>query len=95
MGKDGEENGELGRTSCKLYWSDLRGKKKSRKIERLKARVGKGVVEKEGEVLEMARHWEELGRERGDSTTLIVGSLCNFAEIFRRVVNFLRSLGSI
>ena len=40
---------EHGGTSCKLFWSNLRGMKKNRMMERLKAKDG-GVVEGEDEV---------------------------------------------
>ena len=52
---------EQGGMSCKLFWSDLRGKRKERRLNRLKDEEGR-VVEGEDEVVEvLARHWEELG----------------------------------
>ena len=55
---------EHGGTSCKLFWTDLRGKRKERRVKRMKDGEGR-MVEGEGEVLEvMAKHWEEHGRKR-------------------------------
>ena len=56
----------LGGMSCKLFWIDLRGKRKERRLNRMKDEEGR-IVEGEDEVLEvLTRHWEELGRSRKD-----------------------------
>ena len=58
---------DQGDTSCRLFWTDLRGKRKQRRVRRMKDDEGKMVVG-EDEVLEvMAKHWEELGRKREDT----------------------------
>ena len=55
-----------GGTSCKLLWTDVRGKRKQQRLNRMKDEEGR-VVEGEDEVLEvMARHWEELGMSSED-----------------------------
>ena len=48
-------------TSCKLFWSDLKGRKKKRKIYRMKDMDG-GMVENEAMLEVMAKYWEELGK---------------------------------
>ena len=58
---------EQGGTSCKLFWTDLRGKRKKRRMSRMKDDERR-MVEGKDEVLEvMAKHWEELGRKREDT----------------------------
>ena len=53
---------EQGGPSCKLFWSDLRGKKKNRRITRMRGKDG-AVVEETEQILEvLAKHWEELGK---------------------------------
>ena len=73
--KEKKENGkrmlqriiEQGGPSCKLFWTDLRGKKKRRKITRMKGKEG-AVVEETEQVLEvLAKHWEELGKSQNHS----------------------------
>ena len=55
---------EQGGPSCKLFWSDLRRKKKSRRITRMRGN-DEAVVEETEQVLEvLAKHWEELGKSR-------------------------------
>ena len=62
---------DQGGTSCKLFWTDLRGKRKQRRVRRMKDDEGKMVVG-EDEVLEvMAKHWEELGRKREDTEAVM------------------------
>ena len=39
---------EQGGTSCKPFWSNLKGKKKRRKIERMKAKGGRVVKGEDG-----------------------------------------------
>ena len=56
---------EQGGTSCKLFWTDLRGKRKGKRLNRMNdRRIVEG--EEEDEVLAvlevLAKHWEELGR---------------------------------
>ena len=52
---------EQGGTSCTLFRTDLRAKRKKRRLNRMKDEKGR-IVEGEDEVLEvLARHWEELG----------------------------------
>ena len=52
--------------SCKLFWSDERGRRKEQRLNRMKDEEGR-IVEEEDEVLAMlARHWEELGRNSKD-----------------------------
>ena len=51
-----------GGASSKLFWADLKGKKKQTSIASVRSENGE-VVEDRGEVLEvLANHWEELGR---------------------------------
>ena len=58
---------EQGSTSCNLFWTDLRGKRKDRRERRMKDDEGRMKMG-EDEVLEvMAKHWEEPGREREDT----------------------------
>ena len=54
---------EQGGTSCRLFWTDVRGKKKERRLNRMKDEEGR-IVEGEDDML--ARHWEELGRRSRD-----------------------------
>ena len=57
MGKIREQGG----TSYKLFWTSLRGKRRQRRLNRMKDEEGR-IVEGEDEVLEvMARHWRNLG----------------------------------
>ncbi len=60
---------EQGGPSCKLFWSDLRGKKKRPKVLRMKKPGGEVVDEPEQVVEVMAQHWEELGRRRNSEQT--------------------------
>ena len=54
-------------TSCKLQWTDLRGKGKERRVRRMKDDEGR-MLEGENQVLEvMEKHWEELGSKREDN----------------------------
>ena len=53
---------EQGGMSCKLLWTDMRGKRKER-MSRMKDVEGRMLEEKD-EVL--ARHWEEFGRSSKD-----------------------------
>ena len=47
--------------SYKLFWTDLRGKMKERRLNRIKDEEGR-IVEGEDEVSEvLARHWDKLG----------------------------------
>ncbi len=51
---------------AKLFWSDLRGKRKEKRWNRMKDEEVR-IVEGEDEVLKvLARHWEELGRSSED-----------------------------
>ena len=53
---------ERGGTSYKLFWTDVRGKRKERRLNRMKDEEGR-IVEEEDEVWDvMARYWEELVR---------------------------------
>ena len=53
---------EQGGTSCKLFWTDVRGKRKQRKLNRMKYEERR-IVEGEDEMLAvLARHREEFGR---------------------------------
>ena len=55
---------EQGGTSCKLFWTELRGKRRVRRMEDVEGRM----VEGEGEVLKiMTEHWEEIGWKREDT----------------------------
>ena len=55
---------EQGGPCCKLFSSDLRGKKKSRRITRMRGN-DRAVVEETEQVLEvLAKHWEDLGKSR-------------------------------
>ena len=55
---------EQGGTSCKPFWTDVRGKRKQRRLNRMKH-------EEEDEVLEViARHREELGRKEWEGCKL-------------------------
>ena len=52
--------------SYKLLWTDMKGKRKQRRLNRMKDEEGR-IVEGEDEVLEvLARLWEELGRSSED-----------------------------
>ena len=58
---------EQGGTSCKLFWTDVRGKRKVQRLNRMKDEEGK-IVEGEDEGLEvMGKHWEELGRRSSEN----------------------------
>ena len=53
---------EQGETSCKLFWEDLKGKKKPCQIQRVRDEDGV-VVEKRKDILEiLAMHWVGLGK---------------------------------
>ena len=57
-----------GGMSCKHIWTELRGKRKERRLNKMKDEKGR-IIEGEDEVLEvMARHWEELCRGCEDDT---------------------------
>ena len=48
------------------FWTDLRGKRKEHRLNRMKDKEAK-IVEGEDDVLEvLVRHWEELGRNSKD-----------------------------
>ena len=51
--------------SCKLFWTDLRGKRKQRRLNRMKYEEGR-IVKGEDMLEVMTRHWEELGRSSED-----------------------------
>ena len=53
---------DQGGPNCKLFWADLKGgQQKKRSIPRMKTRCAK-VVDEPAEVVELAKHWEELGK---------------------------------
>ena len=57
---------EQGDMSCILFWTDVRGKRKERRLNRMKDEEER-IVEEEGEVLEvLAIHWQELGRRSSE-----------------------------
>ena len=50
-------------TSCKLFWTDLREKRKVRRLNRMKDDQGR-IVEGEDEVLEvLTKHWGRTWEE--------------------------------
>ena len=52
--------------SCKLFCTDLRGKRKVRRLNRMTDEEGR-IMEGEDKVLEvLARYWKELGRSSKD-----------------------------
>ena len=63
-----------GGPSCKLFWSDLKGRK-SRQVTRMKSSRG-AVVEEPEEILEvLAQHWEELGKARTGGSGVELGDI--------------------
>ena len=61
-----EEDKEQGGPSCKLFWSDLKGgcRNKKRSIPRLKSRNGRNIDEPTDVLEELAKHWEDLGKQQ-------------------------------
>ena len=54
--------GEQGGMSCKLFWTDMTGKRKERRLNRMKYEEVRRVEEEDEGLEVLARHWEEHGR---------------------------------
>ena len=66
---------EQGGPSCKLFWSDLKGRKGRQKVMRMKSSSGV-VVEEPDEILDvLAQHWEELGKAQMEGSAVELGGV--------------------
>ena len=71
--EDTEKDKRARGPSCKLFWSDLKGghQNKKRSIPRLKSRNGRTIEEPTDVLEELAKHWEDLGKQQTDGGRMI------------------------